>query len=98
MSNLMKAVGFTSPGLIESLHIAQRQIPTLKEGECLVKVFYSALNRADTLQRKGLYPVPPGATDILGLEAAGIVVQESNSEKRKWKKNDRIMALLPGFC
>ena len=54
MSNLMKAVGFNSSGLIESLHIVQRQIPVLNDNECLLKVFYSALNRADTLQRKGL--------------------------------------------
>jgi len=93
----MKAVGFTSPGLVESLHLAQRQIPSLKEGECLVKVFYSALNRADTLQRRGLYPVPPGATDILGLEATGVVVKEASSNDRLWKKNDKVMALLPGY-
>ena len=97
MSNLMKAVGFTSPGLVESLHIAQRSVPILMDGECLVKVAYSALNRADTLQRKGLYPVPPGATDILGLEASGVVFKEANSNKRLWKANDRVMALLPGL-
>ena len=96
MTNLMKAVGFSSPGLIESLHLAQRQIPSLRENECLVKVFYSALNRADTLQRRGMYPVPAGASDILGLEGVGIVWKESNSPKKLWKKNDRVMALLGG--
>jgi len=96
MSNLMKAVGYNPPGLIESLHIAQRAIPALRENECLVKVVYSALNRADTLQRKGQYPPPPGDSDILGLEAVGYVYKEANSPNPIWKKNDRVMALVGG--
>lgn len=94
MSTLMRAVGFNSPGLVENLFIANRPIPVPKSGECLLKIYYSAINRADTLQRRGMYPVPPGESDILGLEAVGIV--EQPSESSKWKKNDRVMALLGG--
>ena len=54
MSKLMRAVKHEPPGLIENLSIAQREIPSIKDNECLVKVYYSAINRADTLQRKGI--------------------------------------------
>lgn len=94
MSSLMRAVGVTAPGVIENLRIISREIPALKENECLLKVYYSAINRADTLQRKGLYPPPPNESDILGLEAVGRI-QKSPSNS-KWKKDDRVMALLGG--
>jgi tumor protein p53-inducible protein 3 len=96
MSNLMKAVNFTSSGLAENMSIAMRQIPIPKENECLLKVYYSALNRADTMQRKGLYPAPQGESDILGLEAMGVIQEESNSKEKRFQKNDRVMALLGG--
>lgn len=88
-ANLMRAVNYTAPGLIENLSIAMRPIPILKPNECLVKVYYSAINRADTLQRKGLYPPPPNESDILGLEAVGVIADPASSFK--WKKNDRVM-------
>lgn len=94
VGSLMRAVAFTTPGLVENLHITLRKTPILKDNECLVKVFYSAINRADTLQRKGLYPPPPDESDILGLEAAGRVCL--TNDKSIWKKNDRVMALLGG--
>ena len=50
----MRAVKHATPGLIENLSITQREIPVIKDNECLVKVYYSAINRADTLQRKGI--------------------------------------------
>ena len=86
---MMRAVNYAAPGLIENLSVGMRQIPSLKSNECLVRVHYSAINRADTLQRKGLYPPPPNESDILGLEAVGVVVESSNLAK--WKKNDRVM-------
>jgi tumor protein p53-inducible protein 3 len=95
MNNLMRAVGYTPPGLIENLFIGSRPLPVLKANECLVKVYFSALNRADTLQRRGLYPPPPGESDILGLEAVG-VVDRCHSAESKWRKNDRVMALCGG--
>lgn len=91
---LMRAVGITSPGPIQNLQIISRQIPHLRENECLLKVHYTAINRADTLQRKGLYPPPPNESDILGLEAAGVV--HTAPPGSRWKQNDRVMALLGG--
>jgi tumor protein p53-inducible protein 3 len=96
MSNLMKAVSFTTSGLTENMSISLRQIPIIKENECLLRVYYSALNRADIMQRKGLYPAPPGESDILGLEAIGVIDQESNNKSKRFHRNDRVMALLAG--
>lgn len=90
----MRAVDYSAPGLIEGLKIISREIPILKKNECLVKVCYSAINRADTLQRKGLYPPPADESDVLGLEASGIVYETQSDSK--WKRNDRVMALLGG--
>ena len=97
MNNLMRAVTSSPPGLIENLFVNNsRPIPTLRPSECLIKVYYSALNRADISQRKGIYPPPPGDSDILGLEAVGVVDQLGTSSTSKWKKNDRVMALCAG--
>ena len=60
-----------------------------------ITVHATAVNRADLLQAAGHYPPPPGATDILGLECAGVVA-EVGSEVRGWSVGDRVMALLPG--
>jgi tumor protein p53-inducible protein 3 len=76
----------------------QRPIPEPKAHEVLVKIHYTAINRADTLQRKGAYPAPPGATDILGLELAGEIVSigaEANKDATL-KPGQRVMALLSG--
>ena len=67
-------------------------LPILGEGEVLVKIVATAINRADTLQRKGLYPVPLGATPVLGLEMSGTVVTEG----QHWKVGDEVMGLLSG--
>lgn len=63
--------------------------------ELLVDVKATALNRADLLQKRGLYPPPPGASQIIGLEMAG-VVKEVGSNVAGWKPGDRVCALLPG--
>ncbi|MDZ7721162.1 MAG: NAD(P)H-quinone oxidoreductase [Balneolaceae bacterium] len=63
--------------------------------EILVKVEATALNRADLLQKAGNYPVPEGASPILGLEMAG-VVEETGSEVTEFKQGDRVFGLLPG--
>src|SRR5690554_3371466 len=59
------------------------------------RVVASAVNRADLLQRRGLYPVPPGASDILGLEASG-VVEKVGTNVQGWKVGDEVCALLEG--
>ena len=91
MVSLMRAVHYTAPGLIDNLHTIMKHVPQLRDNECLVKVYYSAINRADTLQRRGLYPPPPNESETLGLEAAGII-EESNDSK--WTKNDRNYCII----
>ena len=74
-------------------------LPVLKPREVLVKVAYTALNRADTLQRKGLYPPPKGVTDVLGLEAAGVVAAygpDCSIAPSSFPLGSRVMALLGG--
>lgn len=63
--------------------------------EILVEVRATALNRADTLQRKGKYPPPQGASPILGLEIAGTVIA-TGSQAKEWQPGDRVFGLIPG--
>ena len=69
--------------------------PELKQGEVLIEVSASAINRADLMQRRGLYPPPAGASPILGLECSGIVTQVSETVDR-FKEGDPVCALLAG--
>ena len=73
----------------------QRPLPQPAEGEVLVKVAAAGVNRPDVMQRQGLYPPPPGATDIPGLEIAGEVVALGAGVTR-WKLGDKVMALVVG--
>ncbi|MEM7513667.1 MAG: NAD(P)H-quinone oxidoreductase [Bacteroidota bacterium] len=91
----MKAVTFSQPGSAEVLQIQEVPQPSLSDQEILIQVAATALNRADIMQRQGMYPPPPGASDILGLEVAGTVVKCSSQAKR-FKEGDQVMALLPG--
>ena len=70
----MNVIEIQSPGAPEVLVSAQRPDPVAGAGELLIRVAASGVNRPDVLQRKGMYPVPPGASDIPGLEVAGVVV------------------------
>lgn len=70
----MKAIEITTYGAPEVLQPAERPEPVAGEGELLIRVSASGINRPDVLQRTGNYPVPPGASDIPGLEVAGVVV------------------------
>ena len=88
----MRAVDITQPGGPEVLQPANRPQPAPKDGEILIKVAAAGVNRPDMLQRQGHYPVPPGASDIPGLEVAGEVVQSG----KLWKKGDMICALVAG--
>src|SRR2546426_725394 len=67
----MRAVEITQPGGPEVLKIGTRPVPQPKQGEVLIKVVAAGVNRPDTMRRGGNYPVPPGASDIPGLELAG---------------------------
>ncbi|XP_055984544.1 quinone oxidoreductase PIG3-like [Sorex fumeus] len=92
----MLAVHFDQPGGPENLYVKEVPTPKPKEGEVLLKVAASALNRADLLQRQGQYSPPPGASSILGLEASGHVAELGPGCRGPWKIGDAAMALLPG--
>ena len=70
----MRAIEIAEPGGPEVLRLAERPVPRPGPGEVLLKVAAAGVNRPDVLQRLGLYPPPPGAPDIPGLEVAGLVV------------------------
>lgn len=91
----MQAVLVKAPGGPDQLYIGETLCPTPGAGELLVKVAATALNRADIMQRQGKYPPPPGASDILGLEIAGTVVQTGPGVSH-WKEGDRVFGLVPG--
>ncbi|XP_071800736.1 quinone oxidoreductase PIG3-like isoform X1 [Asterias amurensis] len=91
----MKAPQFDECGGPEKLYIGDVARPEPGDDEILVKVFSSAINRADTLQLAGSYKPPPGANPILGLEAAGEVVG-LGAGCSKWKLGDRVALLAPG--
>ncbi len=91
----MTAIGIKTPGGPEVLVPEQRAVPMPGDGEILVKVAAAGVNRPDVLQRQGLYPPPPGAPDIPGLEIAGEVVALGTNVKR-WKRGDCVMALVVG--
>lgn len=91
----MKAILLREPGDPEQLVLGEVPGPTPRPGELLVRVRATALNRADLLQRMGRYPPPPGASEILGLEMAGEVL-EVGERVTGWKPGERVFALLPG--
>jgi NADPH2:quinone reductase len=91
----MTAIGIKAPGGPQVLVPEERPVPTPGEGEILVKVAAAGVNRPDVMQRQGLYPPPPGAPDIPGLEIAGEIVALGSGVKR-WKACDRVMALVIG--
>ena len=75
--------------------LIERPVPTPAHGEVVIKIAAAGVNGADLSQAKGRYPVPPGATDILGLEAAGEIIAVGPGVSQ-WKIGDRICALLVG--
>jgi hypothetical protein len=91
----MRAVIAKQPGGVEVLEIVERPRPTPGPSQLLVRNFASALNRADLLQRRGLYPPPPGDSDVFGLEFAGEVA-EAGSEARGFRRGDRVFGLAGG--
>lgn len=91
----MRAVVVRAPGGPEVLELAEVPDPVPGEREVVIDVRAAALNRADLLQRRGVYPPPPGASTLLGLECAG-VVSALGPGIASAKVGDRVMALLPG--
>ena len=91
----MRAIICTSPGNEDVLRLADVPPPSLGADDLRIAVRATAVNRADLLQREGHYPPPPGASEILGLECAGVVA-EIGANVSGWSVGDRAMALLAG--
>ena len=91
----MRAIEIIKPGAPEVLTPCERPMPTLKAGEVLIKVHAAGVNRPDVLQRTGNYPVPPGASDIPGLEVAGEIV-DGDLAGSPFKRGDMVCALVQG--
>lgn len=77
------------------LKLGQVEKPSCGPSDVLVKVITAGLNRADLVQRRGMYPPPPGASEIMGLECAGEIV-EIGGEVRGWAVGDRVCGLMAG--
>ena len=91
----MQAIVIEEPGDENVLQIGTAPDPVLGPGQVRIAVKASALNRADLLQRQGMYPPPPGASPILGLECSGVIA-ELGEGVQQWQVGDRVMALLAG--
>src|ERR1700739_1215204 len=91
----MTAIAIRAPGAPEVLVPEERPVPAPRDGEVLVKVTAAGVNRPDVMQRQGLYPPPPGASDIPGLEIAGEVVAQGAGATR-FKTGDKVTALVAG--
>ena len=83
----MRALVYDGP----AIKLVERPSPALKPGQLRLKIHASGVNRADLAQRQGMYPPPPGESDIPGMEASGVVMEGGGS---RFKAGDRVMALL----
>lgn len=93
MSTTMRAVIAVGQGGPEVLRIVERPRPEPGEGQLLVRVESAGINRPDVMQREGRYPPPPGASDVLGLELAGIV-EALGPGAGRFRTGDQVMALV----
>ena len=91
----MTVIEIKGAGDPEVLQVKQRSIPIPRQGEVLIKLAYAGINRPDVLQRSGSYNPPKGASDLPGLEGAGII-SAIGSGVFEWKVGDEVCALLPG--
>jgi NADPH2:quinone reductase len=95
---VMQAVEISAYGAPEVLRLGERPVPVAGAGEVLIRVGASGVNRPDVLQRTGNYPVPPGASDIPGLEVAGVIESGDTAAMAVagLKTGDRVCALVAG--
>jgi NADPH2:quinone reductase len=93
---MMHIVEITTHGAPEVLRVGQRPVPQAGEGELLIRVSASGVNRPDVLQRMGHYPVPAGASDVPGLEVAGVIESGDAAALVGLKVGDRVCALVAG--
>ena len=91
----MRAIEIRQSGPPEVLSLCERPMPALKPGEVLIKVHAAGINRPDVLQRLGHYPVPPGASDLPGLEVAGEIV-DGDLSGSGFAQGDMVCALVQG--
>lgn len=91
----MRAVEITRPGGPEVLVPTTRPVPQPAAGEVLIKVDVAGVNRPDVVQRQGLYPPPPGASDLPGLEVSGTIAALGDGVTG-WSVGDKVCALLGG--
>jgi putative PIG3 family NAD(P)H quinone oxidoreductase len=91
----MKAVLLNGFGGLEVLQVGEVERPVAAENQVLIKVAATSINRPDLVQREGKYPPPPGDSEILGLEVAG-VIEALGSGVTGWKVGDRVMSLVGG--
>ena len=91
----MRVIEAAGAGGPEVLRLGSRAMPEAGPGEVVIAVRAAGVNRPDLLQRQGLYPAPPGASDVLGLEVAGRIAALGEGAGT-WQVGDAVMALLPG--
>lgn len=91
----MRAVEISKPGGPEALTVTERPIPVAQHGQIVIKTNYAGVNRPDALQRAGAYDPPKGASDLPGLECAGVVASIGPGVTN-WSVGDEVCALLPG--
>ena len=91
----MRAISITQPGDVSILEVQEQPLPQPGREEALIRVAASGINRPDILQRRGLYPAPPGTSEIPGLEVAGIVVALGENVKTL-AIGDLVCALVTG--
>jgi putative PIG3 family NAD(P)H quinone oxidoreductase len=94
-NNIMSVIEMGEPGAPEVLVSGRRPIPEPKPGEVLIRVSAAGVNGPDLVQRRGHYPPPKGASDLLGLEASGEVVAVG-ADVDRWTSGDRVVALANG--
>lgn len=92
---MMRVIEISTAGGPKVLQVSKRAIPKPAHGEILIQNHYAGVNRPDCLQRAGLYNPPKGASDLLGLESAGIVAAVGTGVSN-WAVGDAVCALLPG--
>ena len=95
MPKTMRAIEITKPGGPEVLTPCARPVPVPGSGQILIAVDHAGVNRPDALQRAGNYAPPPGASDLPGLEASGVVAA-TGPDVTRWAVGDKVCALLPG--
>lgn len=91
----MYGINLREPGAVENMVWEEMSAPSPKAGEVLIKVAYAGVNRPDVFQRKGLYPPPPGASPLMGLEVSGEIIGLGEGVDA-WQIGDRVCALCNG--